>query len=447
MAVVAFRLFGSLELGTAQMEQRLTAAGTAIERMTRQQVIATRGIMQMRSGMQSLAFEAAGAAGGIGQFATGALALLSGPAMFAALAGLAALALAFRHVAKAEKEAEAGEAAARQMAGLRIQQMQRFAGALPGTAEAQVTNLGALRQRMAQLQAQQRALELPEMRADTFFTEGRGRQALKNAEASFTQLQTQVDALADRIRRLNDALGRSPLRTALPGMGMQQTTMVPIAPLRGGFQPGRMPLATGTTGGLDPANLTAFTAIGEQLQAAAAAERLRVESLGILANAEQRAALVALSSAGAVLEFEKSLQKTQTSAVQTATVLISAFSSVIAGLVSGGGPGGVLSGIGGILSIAGTIGKGIPGLQVAGAIVGGFGSIITAAEARREQAEERRHSETLAAMRERPPVFIYQTDVSDSGMAREAVRWNRYISRGGKGPTGPDRGHGGLSRP
>ena len=67
--------------------------------------------------------------------------------------------------------------------------------------------------------------------------------------------------------------------------------------------------------------------------------------------------------------------------------IISAAVGLIAGLASGGSPGGFLAGLGGLVGL-------IPGLQIAGAIVGGLGSILLASESN----EERRHGELLAAL-------------------------------------------------
>ena len=72
---------------------------------------------------------------------------------------------------------------------------------------------------------------------------------------------------------------------------------------------------------------------------------------------------------------------------RSAIAIIGAVSGLLAGLASGGSAGGFLSGLGGLLGL-------VPGLGIAGAVVGGLGSILLASESN----DERRHGELLEAL-------------------------------------------------
>jgi hypothetical protein len=129
-----------------------------------------------------------------------------------------------------------------------------------------------------------------------------------------------------------------------------------------------------------------FAALAQQLATIQfPAIQLTFKNTAFVEEVSKGAALAQLDLAKAMQLSTKSAQEAARAHQLAAAQIISAVSGLIAGIVSGGSPGGLISGFGGLIGIFN---------PVAGAIVGGLGTILLA----NESNEERRHGELLRAL-------------------------------------------------
>jgi hypothetical protein len=438
---VAARLLAVLEAQTANFDARLAASAVVMDKMTRSQVIAHRATGQMRNALQGVALQAFGMIGPAGQAANSLLALAGGMHALVAAGAAGAVALlimkATKEIEEATKRSDELAASWRQLAAVRIGSplLLRLSEQEPRVAERDLL-AEKVRGRTSDLTEQARGINAPL----DFFTKGdvllqqwnsqltslnaiideigrkpehvllgmRRELQLMNAPLEESlRLQAQwaglVGDTADEFVRLRQALIVAPLLEEgrriqvdiARALAMAPTMFAQLKlPTFGRFV---TPTMTGTEGlpAIDTSpgahflgDVSGRAALFEQLRQA---EQQRAE---IMAIAADETVMASLAAAGLSEEFNamvRSMNRAEVKSQQLAIAIITSVSSAIQAVVSGGGPGSILSAGGGILSALATQ---HPSLLVPGLILGSLGGIVSAFD----NAEERRTQRVVDAI-------------------------------------------------
>lgn len=398
----------------------MAAAGGAVDRLTREQVVATRAVGQLRVGLQGLAQQALGVTGPFGQLTSSVIGLFGGAAGLAAVAAAGGIALAIKKIGDAA-EAEAA----------RIKKLDDAIKSLLMEKGPNVALGTERQQRLEQLATAERALET-----------ARAADGKVDRFGEVTDNSKKIADLTSEIARLNVILGlvNDKMGTAVDDLLLQagersiggiDTRLdlrgVPVGGPSGTF-PGR-----GLEGRFD---LTTPQQMLDTL-AGTPAEQLQKK------REEEEENIKRLTAASSRLNNEwEQMDRSMTTAAQRAQMLQIALINTAAGglamLASGGSAGGFLSFAGGAISLFNPI---------AGAIVAGVGSVVMAAESKRERHAEGETDRLIEAQNARPPVIIREHDSSDMGLEGQRARWNHYIGRGGRGPVPTLPRSPGLTRP
>ena len=407
MAVSAGRLVTILEAQTSQFDARMTAAAGVVERFTRPQILATRAMGQLHLQMRMLTAQALGATGPIGNLASSLLGAFGGPAALALGAGIAGFVLLVRKLADAAKDA-AKHTADLTSAWITLLQQKGpgvgLAGRLTGVDETP----GLIEQQTA---AANRITQLGEalVRAQAMRVSAGPTPLEKSLQAQiavaitdFGLLNSQIELLAGSLADVRTGLKVSDLERI--GTGLQQA----VDAATRGVTLGQLP--TGPTISLpSPANLPAptgaemfaamrgadFNAVVEQLEHVNAVELQRAKVLAVMGNAEEVARIHGLGLGNALFALSQQMTDTAAKVEEKALLMkiaiVNSIAGAIAGIVSGGGIGGVLGLAGGVLGFVNPL---------AGAIVAGVGSVISAAESRRQRHTEQQTAQIVTAIEE-----------------------------------------------
>lgn len=379
---VAFRLSGILELSTASFEARMAAAEKSLQRFGSAHGQAHDAVRNLKSGLQTLAFEGLGALPGpLARITTGLGALtLGSPIVLGILGALGAINLATDALAKSTAAAS--------------KENEEF-----------LRSLEAIGPHARMIGLQMRAREIEDQitaRQQAFQTQDRfGRRTVAPFDPELIRLQQELaklnieisnaaDAAAKAAKSINDArlklitaTGPTEFTEGVPGLTSRH------APLLGLIRKS------------DP--------LGDLLD----------QAQHFLEGAGFQEALADLNretdeQVRNIKELLKGYEDARRASQQFRIALASAITGAVFGLANAHGPagfaGGALSGAGGILSALATKNPalGLPGLILTG--LGGVFSLFDHSEDRRaaeaEANNERRHRELLQAMADSEPIIV-----------------------------------------
>lgn len=381
--------------------------GQAFPQATR---ASTEGLHAVRSGMQALAFQAAGIPGPIGKVSSGLLTLAGGSSLVLGVtAGIAAIGIAFKLSSdEVNKFSDANQKAQETLRAITVQGHPEIAGRLAG--HEQIGDLqGQLASARGELAA---ALHPPSI------TTGRGGTVPGIIdEAKVTNIRTLITTLTQSLDAARDHMD-----DVLHGPGRDFITQLEHERDLVGVTARRAGELRAEWAKLGPAEVRAAGEIAAQTAARTEEVRVLKEQRDIMAeilliNAEVEQARTSVmgftqgiplglpkdigdvtpehakeqagigffkdtkAATRAITDLEHAMQASADAAAaaalahqQAAISIINSVSAIVSGIVGGGGAGGFLSGLGGLVSSV------IPGGKIAGAVLGGLGAVVSSAD-------------------------------------------------------------------
>jgi len=389
---------------------------------------ARRGMRLVETGMRSLAFEAVGAQGAVGQLAQGLLlfgggsaAVLGVAAGIGAVIGVYKLATretrnlekANQDLAKAFQETAATGAVA--AAGLRVfaaEEAVAVAQAAVGRARGGAEPLGP-GQRLPGVSGVMQ--DVTDRLRRSVFREDIGAKIIM-AETNLTTATNTLTAAennrAEALRKAREAGAptsaalRAEARAFLETMGLSGRAMIGPTPTgqlvgRGGpipqFGQGFRLDQAGHVAAIE-ADVARVRAFGlDILKQLVPTEAEFQEQLTLLNRAVAAGVIPAERRAEAEAKLREAMGKTARAAERSAVAMIGAFGALVGAIAGGGGPGGILGALGGVAAAAGF---GVPGAVLG--VAGGLVSILSSQHRDRERNEDRRHQQLLGVLQEGP---------------------------------------------
>ena len=459
MPITAASIVTELVASTSQFEARMTAAGTAVERFTRPQIIATRAAGQLTASVNALAQEALGSAGPIGRLGTSLLGLAGGTTGLGIAAGVGLIGLAFRKLAKDAEEAEKAIQSA-------IDRLQRSVDAF-ARGNQDILGVDLLTRRVAEAQAAEAALRargVPGVGEVVGLTAGQGpagflvglvagltgvSSAQQDAVASMEAAARMTSILTNALNRMTEALGEAERRAdALAALAQRQVDAfrapgaigvpgvggVPIAPIPSEIgaqlreritRDVAIPAGETRAAGLELATpaLDAFNrhiaqahALLVQLETP---QRAYERQLALLTFAHQAGEIGTVQYMAAMDQLNARMKQGQSQAMQLGIAIINAFNAALQAIQSGS-IGGFIGAVGGIV---GTFNPAV-GMVIAG--VGALATTIESGNDRRfrdgETNAERRNRELVGALSELGEAIIVLNTGFDPSDPRNADR-------------------------
>lgn len=488
--IVVGRLAAILEAQTAIFEARMDAAAKVSDRFTRTQVVATRAVVQVRTGLQGLANQAFATAGPVGQLASGLTQLVGGATALAGAAAGGAMFLWLTHVTKQIEQATAKAdefgASFRRMAAARIgsplltmlaerEPLDEEAAAIqakinksigrlmvPGLTPDVVKGIIGADPELSGLQRQldnvNRQIDEIGRKPETVLLGMRREVLLLNAPLEETlRLQAEwaglVGKTADEFVRLGTAIAMHPIQEIGADVQAQINTMLQGSAARGvaAFAPPfrldqLQSLVSGITRSVETlrqGGAMGGTTVGVQgrvvdvrssiIQELTEQETKRQAILGLL---NDQTFMANLAAQGLTEEFNamvRAMNRTEIKSQQLAVAIVTSVAGAIQAIIGGGGPSSFISGAGGVVSALATK---HPALLIPGIVLTAFGGILGAFErqhSERERNEERRKNDLIAAIHE-GPVRITNEFVGDP--ARSTYEDRRFDRLGGESRLG-----------
>ena len=368
---------------TSGFKAALQGAGLEIQRVEKHAAGSTRGLSLLRGGLQSLAFQATGVSGPIGKITTGLLTLGAGSAaVIGVVAGMALIAgawkLATAEINKYNKATEdaiaLGHSLLNSAHDAAVAQRAQISGQLTDARAAlgralnpprQVAKGGSFPGVVDETEVTRLNTQISQLTFNLGLAQrnvDRATESLRNQNKVAKDTADSFRELAAEVKKYSQLLKETLQAAALQAIVGGPATIAPFGFPSAGFT-GKVPSITKS-----PDELTK-----------------------------------------ALIDLDTALADTADAAQLTAARMIQAFAGLAATLVSGGSAGGFLAGLGGIIGVVNPI---------AGAIVGGLGSILLASESN----EERRHQELLAALEPVGETLFLLANTSDPDSIDSFVR-------------------------
>lgn len=341
----------------------LARLGSAFEHLERRSANGAQGLRSVEVGLRMLAAESVGLTGPLGRVAEGLLALGAGStAVLAVAAGLAIVSKAYAALtSEARESAKAVKENRQALDDAAKHEISSPAGARLGLLATSQQNLGRGEAELARLRnLQQVGLGGPDIAqriADQAYENLLTRIKMRQARGGPVMFAA-TDAESDPVVFRGDAAstGRAAARLG-------------IRPNPRFAEFGSSGLRSNISGGVGE--------LGDEARKILDGLRTPVEILQqrmvTLKGAFDAGELSQSQYEDGVKRLGDAMDAASKKSTQLAVSIIGAVSGSIAALMSGGKPGSILSGLGGILSL-------VPGMQIPGAVISGIGSIISAGD-------------------------------------------------------------------